>query len=163
MDLFTHWEDIRTLCNQGAPYCTLATVAEDGAPHVTPIGSLFLTAPGRGFYFEKYPSAMPRHFAANPRVSILALRFSAPGFTLAMARGRFAALPGVRLQATAGERREATPEETAMFARRVRPFRWFRGHGLLWSDLRQVRDLAVHAAEGLNLGAMTYRPPEAGR
>ncbi len=65
----------------------------------------------------------------------------------ALLLGRASRPFGVRLHGTAGERREATPEERERFLRRVRRFRFLRGHGLLWGKLRTVRDVRFDAIE----------------
>jgi hypothetical protein len=39
----------------------VASINEDGSPHVTPIGSLVLGDEGYGVYFERYPTKLPQN------------------------------------------------------------------------------------------------------
>ncbi len=156
MDVATHWDELRAFFNGGAT-CVFASVGKDGAPHATPIGSLFLTEPGRGFYLEKFPTTMPRDFSENRSLCIYGSGLTRWRFLLALIRCEFAASPGYRLYGRAGERREATPGELAAFAGRTRLFRGFKGARMLWSGMRHARDLFIERADGLNLGALSYK------
>jgi hypothetical protein len=134
----------------------IATVGADGQPHVTPIGSVLLTDPGRGFYFEEFPTTLPRNLRRDPRVSILAVNSGRGLWLRALVMGRFAAPPAIRLHGrVVGGPREATAQELARWQRRVRLLRRLRGHALLWGRLRRVRDLEIDAAEPVRLGSMT--------
>ncbi|GAH09230.1 unnamed protein product [marine sediment metagenome] len=76
MDISNHWETIRGIFEEAYKSClhfAVATVNDDGTPHVTPIGALFLRADQTGFYFDEYPSKMPENLRRNPRVCILAI------------------------------------------------------------------------------------------
>jgi len=49
-----HWETIRAVFEEGYKSCShfaVATVNEDGSPHVTPIGALILRKDQTGFLF----------------------------------------------------------------------------------------------------------------
>ncbi|HWR72712.1 MAG TPA: pyridoxamine 5'-phosphate oxidase family protein, partial [Nitrospirota bacterium] len=63
--------------------------------------------------------------------------------------------PAVRLIGTAGERRKATDAEIRAFRRRVAPYRMFRGHDMLWKDLKHVRDITFDSFEPVHVGALT--------
>lgn len=134
---------------------SIATVNEDGSPHVTPIGSLILLSDRRGFYFEEYVSTLSRNLKRDKRVCVMAVNTGKWALIKSFFLGRFIAPPGVRLMGTAGELREAIPEELARFRKRVRKYRLFKGHDLLWSRLRYVREISFHAYEPVRIGTLT--------
>lgn len=159
LDPLTHWRAIRRVfaaAFSSSFHFAIATVGEGGEPWVTPIGSVVLTEPGRGFYFEEFPTRLPRNLRRDPRVAILGVNSGRLFWLRALFRGRFPAPPAVRLVGrVVGEPREATAEELALWHRRVRPLRRLRGYELLWGRLARVRDLEIEAAEPVAIGAMT--------
>lgn len=55
MEIGGHWDTISKVVQEAfnsCLHCAIGTVNDDGAPHVTPIGSLILRDDGTGFYFE---------------------------------------------------------------------------------------------------------------
>jgi hypothetical protein len=154
-----HWREIRrvfTAAFASSFHFAIATVGADGEPHVTPIGSVVLTEPGRGFYFEEFPSRLPRNLRGDPRVSILGVNSSRVFWLRALLLGRFPSPPAIRLNGrVVGEPREVTAGELALWQRRVRRLRRLRGYALLWGRLRRVRDLEINTAEPVLLGPMT--------
>ncbi len=155
------WEDVCGFVNNKAALCWFASADAQGRPHVTPIGSFFLTAPGRGFYFEHYPKTMRGHFRDNAQVTILAQGGSRLAFLWAMLVGHTSNHAGIRLFGTVGGRRDASPGEFELFRRRVRFFRPFRGCDILWGGMRRVRDVALDDFERLELGRLHRRSMEA--
>lgn len=148
------WQVIRDVFRRGFAssfHFAVASVAEDGSPHVTPIGSLVLRDQGRGVYFEEYPRNLPRNLARDPRVCVLAVDASRWALLRTLARGKVTRPFGVRLYGTAGERRPATPEEVGRVQRRVSRFRLLRGHQILWGRLRMVRDVRFHGFEPIRI------------
>ncbi|MFH0785141.1 MAG: pyridoxamine 5'-phosphate oxidase family protein, partial [Pseudomonadota bacterium] len=69
--------------------------------------------------------------------------------------GRFSALPGIRLHATAGILRDSTQDEMRLFTDRVSTFKRFKGYKLLWSDMARVRELEIHRVDPVTAGPMT--------
>ncbi|MDA8018828.1 MAG: pyridoxamine 5'-phosphate oxidase family protein [Thermoanaerobaculia bacterium] len=154
MNLRDDWLEIRRTFAR-APYASMATIDSDGHPHVTPIGSLFLDKePGRGFWFEKFTSRMPRNLDANPKICVLAVDMRLRLWLRALVSGRFPSSPGFRLAGTAGARRPATEREMSYFHRRVRPFRWTKGYDLLWRDFSAGREVVFDEVKPIRLGAM---------
>lgn len=149
------WEIIRRVLRDGfrsSFHFAAATVGEDGAPHVTPIGSLLLGDVGRGVYFERYAAAgLGRRLERDRRVCFMGLNTSRWALLKALWRGEVREPFGVRLHGTVGERRDATPEELARFHRRVHPLRFLRGHGLIWGQLQAVREVTFHAFEPVRI------------
>jgi hypothetical protein len=151
------WEAVRAVFRRGfrsSLHFALATVGEDGTPHVTPIGSVLLTEPGKGIFFDIFTSQLARNLDRDPRVCVMAVDSGKRFWLTSLMKGRFAALPALRLVGTAGPLRIATPEEQTRWLRRVRPVRRLAGHRR-WGDLRQVRDLTFDAVLPVTMGAMT--------
>ena len=134
---------------------SIATVNKDGSPHVTPIGSLMLRDDRTGFYFEEYVSNLSRNLQHNKRVCVMAVNSGKWTLLKSFFLGRFLTPPGVRLMGTAGERRDATPEELGLFKKRVRNYRMFKGYDLLWSRLRHVREIRFDSYEPIRIGTLT--------
>lgn len=159
LDPVEHWPEIRRLFAAAFTtsfHCAIATVGADGEPHVTPIGSVMLTEPGKGIYFEEFPSRLPHNLRHDPRVSILAVNSSRLFWLRTLFTGRFPAPPAVRLHGrVVGEPREASQAELTRWHRRVRRLRRLRGYGLLWGRLRRVRDLEFDAADPVRVGPLT--------
>ncbi len=152
------WPTTREMFRRGfrsSFHYAIATVDQDGAPHVTPIGSVMLTEPGRGLFFDIFTSQLSQNLDRDPRVCVMAVDSGKRFWLATLARGRFGDHPALRLTGTAGSRRQATPEERQRWLRRVRPVRRLKGHPLLWGDLTHVRDLTVHAVLPVRVGSMT--------
>jgi hypothetical protein len=155
-----HWPEIRRVVERGQAsslYCSIASVGEDGAPSVTPIGTVFLGPNATGFFFDRYTSALGRNINANGKVCLLAVNSGKLFWLWSFLVGRFASPPGVRLYGTAGPLREATPAERAQIERQVRSARWLKGARLLWSSFTHVRDLQFTSFRPVNYPAMMER------
>jgi hypothetical protein len=159
MEIGNHWGTIRKIFEEAYKSCmhfAIATVNEDGSPHVTPIGALFLREDQTGFYFEEYPSKMPENLKRNPRVCILAVNADKLFWGKSLMEGRFAAPPAVRLIGTVGELREATSEESAAWHKQVALAKVTKGYHLLkWDRFGHVRDIRFESLEPVYLGEMT--------
>lgn len=158
MDIHTDWHVIKRLFRKSFAssfHYAIATVAEDGRPHVTPIGSLILGSPGRGVYFEEFPSRLPGNLSNNRRLCVLAVNSSRWFWLTSLIRGRFHSMPAVRLLGEAGDVRAATPAEMALWQRRVRSVRFTKGHQKMWRNMRMVRDVTFTGIEPVHLGEMT--------
>ena len=152
------WDKIRGIFSdafRSSFHYAVATVNEDGSPHVTPIGSLFLGDDQRGFYFEEYVSALSRNLRHNKRVCVLAVNSGKYPLFKFLFRGKMTAPPGVRLIGTASEKRDATSQEIDLFKKRFGRYRMFKGYDLLWGKLRYVREIHFDAFEPLRVGMLT--------
>jgi uncharacterized protein len=148
------WQTIRIIFREGFAsgfHFAVATVGEDGFPHVTPIGSFVLGEVGRAIYTESYALGLARRLERDPRICVMALNTSRWELLKTLWRGKATRPYGVRLFGTAGARREATVDELEGFSRRVRPLRFLRGHGLLWGKMRTVREVRFHAFEPIRI------------
>lgn len=152
------WDRIRQVFRDAFTssfHFSIATINEDGSPHVTPVGSLILRDDRTGFYFEAYAAGLSRNLKRDKRICVMAVNTNKWAMIKSFFLGRFITPPGVRLIGTAGELREATPEEQAIFRKRVRKYRMFKAHDLLWARLKHVRDVRFHAYEPIRIGALT--------
>ena len=152
------WTDLKRLA--GSTFSTsmhfaIATVNADGTPQVTPIGSLMLTAPGEGYFFEVFANRLCANLDRGSAVSVLGVNSGAWPWLRALGAGRFESPPAFRLLGVAGARRASTQVERKRWQRKVRWLRFFKGHNLLWGKLDTVRELHFHALEPVRLGALT--------
>lgn len=158
MNIKDNWADIQAIfrdANSTSRHCAIATVNEDGTPHITPIGSLFLRDNCTGFYFEEYSRRMPNNFKSNKRVCILAVNSGWKYWFTSIFAGRFPTSPGVRLYGTVGERREATKEEILSWQNRVRIARKLKGYKLIWKNMKHIREIQFDSFEPVSAARMT--------
>jgi hypothetical protein len=151
------WQVIRRVFREGFAssfHFGVASVGDDGSPHLTPIGSIVLGAVGQGFYFEEYAAGLARRLQRDPRVCIMAVNSGRWELLKALWRGEARQPFGVRLHGTVGERREATAAELERFQRRVRRLRFLRGHRLVWGKMRMVREVRFHAFEPVRIATL---------
>ncbi len=159
MDLHNNWHEVKNHFRESFKssfHFAIATVNENGEPHVTPIGSLILGKPGVGFYFEKFPKNLPRNLGINNQVCILAVNSARWFWMKSLISGRFSYPPAVRLHGVAGELREATERETELWQKRVKSVSFSKGHALLWRDMSMVREIRFTRMEPVQLGKMTH-------
>ena len=160
MQIEDQWETIRQVFWKAYKYsfhCAIASVNEDGSPHITPIGSLILVEPGRGFFFEAFTVQLPRNLERDPRICAMAVDSSPFLWARALLGGRFPVPPSVRLMGVVGPRQRATAKEIGLWKRRIRFFRFMKGYGLMWADkyLKYVRYIDFDTFEPADLRAMT--------
>lgn len=138
-------------------HCSIATVGEDGHPHVTPIGSVMLTEPGKGVYLDVMNVQLGRNLDRDQRLTLLAVDSSRRTWLHALARSHFATPPGVRLTGTAGPARPASDAELARFRRRVSLALRTKGGRQLWGgDTRYpARDLTFSSVVPVHIPRMT--------
>jgi hypothetical protein len=159
MDLHENWAGVKDLFRESfrsSFHYAIATVTEDGEPHVTPIGSLFLGSPGFGFYFEKFAQQLPRNLGTNNHVCVLAVNSARWFWLKSLLGGKFAYPPAVRLYGVAGELRTASERETGLWKKRVSSVRFCKGHALMWQEMNMVREIAFNRIEPVYLGKMTH-------
>jgi len=152
------WTDIKQLFKQSFKssfHYAIATVNEDGQPHLTPIGSLILGKPGRGVYFEEFPKQLPRNLHTNRQVCVLAVNSSRWFWIRSLIGGKFSSPPAVRLYGTVGAVREATKKEIRLWQHRVKRVRLTKGHAIMWARMRTVRDIEFSRVEPVHIGGMT--------
>jgi len=156
------WEEIRRVLSSAAGssfHVSVASVAGDGAPVVTPIGSLFLHEVGRASYIELHATGLARRLDADPRLSILAVNSRPWTWLHALLTGRrFDRPPAVRLVGRAvSPSRPAGGADRARFARRVGLLALLPGARRLWRGAARVREVRVERIEPVGLGPLTAR------
>ncbi|OLO99184.1 pyridoxamine 5'-phosphate oxidase [Mycolicibacterium porcinum] len=141
----TQWTTITEIvgrAKKSSLHCAIASTDADGAPHVTPVGTLFLRDDCTGFYFDQYTSALARNVDRDPRVCVMAVDTGRLFWLRSLMTGRFTAPPAVRIYGTVGALRPATSPELEQVRRSVRAMQRLKGGKMLWSDFSQVRDIA---------------------
>ncbi len=158
MDIIQNWQEIRRHFNRSFStnfHVSVASVDSNNIPSVTPIGSLFLNKDQTGFYFEKYPSKLPRHAKENKNICVLAVNSGNWFWIKALFTGKFNNYPGIKLYGQLGEQRNANKKEISLLQKRMRATRFTKGHKYLWDDMQMVREVYFTKAEKINLGKMT--------
>jgi hypothetical protein len=158
MNLDENWKEIKTVFRdsfRSSFHYAIATVSEQGAPHVTPIGSLILGKPGKGFYFEKFTQHLPQYIENNNRVCVLAVNSSKWFWMKSLFGGKFNMPPAVRLHGVAKELRPATKHEVSLWQKRVHSTRYSKGHKLMWREMSMVREIEFDRIEPVHIGSMT--------
>ena len=152
------WKMIKKLflkASFSSMHYSIATTNSDGTPHVTPIGSLFLTELCKGFYFEEYAYRLKRNMEHNSRVCVLAVNSSKIYWLRSIIKGSFSAPFSIRLMGTAEKRRDATQWEYDRLDKMIGRLKWSRGYRLLWNNLKIVRDINFHSFEPVRAGKMS--------
>ena len=158
MDLITNWKQVKSLFKKSfrsSFHFSVATVTEDGEPHVTPIGSLILGEPGHGFYFEEFPQHLPRNLGSNKQICVLAVNSNKWYWLKSLVVGRFTSPPAVRLHGVVGDLREATDIEISLWQKRVKSVSFSKGHAMMWRSMSKVRDIEFTRIEPVQIGVMT--------
>ncbi|MEN8240634.1 MAG: pyridoxamine 5'-phosphate oxidase family protein [Chloroflexota bacterium] len=165
LDIQENWAAIKKIFRNSfisSFHYAVATVNEEGEPHITPIGSLLLGKPGYGYYFEEFPKQLPLNIKNNEKICVLAVNSNRWFWVKSLIRGRFSSPPSVRLFGTAGKLREATQKEINLWHNRVKPVSFSKGHSMMWANMRMVRDVEFTRIEPVNIGEMTryswYKP-----
>ncbi len=151
------WPAIRALFKR-TTFAAIATVSEDGAPRVTPVGSVSLhpTEP-RGYYHPLFVKTLRKNLRRDGRFEMLVVDVGPTTWLKALARGRFADLVAARLVGRVdGPPRPITEEEDARWRRKMRPVRWTKGYDLLWSNVPMSQDLVFEAYRPVRLGPMPH-------
>ena len=158
MDIHENWEEVKCLFEESFKssfHYSIATVTEGGDPHVTPIGSLILSKPGHGFYFEKFPKQLPSNLRYNKQVCVLAVNSSRWYWIKSLVGGKFTSPPAVRLHGVAGDLRDATDMEIALWQKRIQRVSFSKGYALMWRNMNKVRDVEFTKVEPVHIGGMT--------
>ena len=158
MDLTTNWKEVKSLFKKSfrsSFHFSVATVTEEGEPHVTPIGSLILGEPGHGFYFEEFPQHLPRNLGSNKQICVMAVNSNKWYWLKSLVMGRFANPPAVRLHGVVGDLRDATDIEISLWQKRVKSVSFTRGHAMMWRSMSKVRDIEFTRIEPVQIGMMT--------
>ncbi len=160
MEIDTHWHIVKKLFKKAFSssfHYSIASIDENGKPHVTPIGSLILGAPGKAIYFEEFTSKLPSNIKANRFVSVLAVNSSKLFWLKSLSKGQFNEPPALRLNGETGKLREATQTETNLWHKRVRFLCFTKGHKIMWQRMCKVREIEFTSIEPVHIGSMTSK------
>ncbi len=155
------WLDICRTVNAGlrsSLHCSIATINQDGSPHLAPIGSVRLFQSGpqrRGLFFEIFATTQAKNLERDPRFTLLAVDSSPEFWIDSLNEGAFQQPPGIRLAGAARIRRLASEEEILHFQQFTKPLSHLKGHDLLWGNTKWVRELHFDQAKPLRVGQMT--------
>ncbi len=158
MEIIKDWGHIRKHFNTSFRsnfHVTVASVNSANEPTATPIGSLFLNDNQRGFYFEKYPSKLPKHANQNKSICVLGVNSGTLYWLRSLYIGRFNTPPALKLYGELGIRRKATEQEIKRLKRRMRFTKLLKGNRYLWGDMEWVREVSFAQIEKVHLGKMT--------
>lgn len=158
MDLVADWKTIRKQFNRSFRqnlHIPIASIDGDNNPTITPIGSLFLNHDQTGFYFEKFPSTLPKYAKINPSICAVAVNTSKWFWLKAILTGKFKSSPAIKLHGVLGDRRKATDKEIQRLNHRMKSTKGMRGNVYLWSDMEYIREIVFTKAKPINLGKMT--------
>jgi uncharacterized protein len=154
MDLRKNWPIIREIF-RGTFNLVIASINEDGSPHISPIASIHLRNDCTGYYLERFPVRLPGNLEKDDRICVYAAKHNFGVMLKALASGHFAKPPAVRLYGRAGERRPVTDQELARWQKKVKLFRWSKGYEILWSKFTHARELYFDDFDPVDLGKMT--------
>ena len=160
MELLTEWNKIRKHFNKSFSsnfHVSVASVDLENNPTVTPIGSMFLNDNQTGFYFEKFPSKLPKHAKSNPNICILAVNSGRFFWIKSLFKGVFYDYPGIKLYGVLGQKRRATQKEMNRLNRRMKVTNGLKGNTYLWKKMEYVREIKFIRAEKINIGKMTEK------
>lgn len=158
MELNQNWEQVKILFRESFKssfHFAIASITDNGEPHVTPIGSLILGKPGHAIYFEEFPGQLPQNYQSNPHICVLAVNSGLWFWFRSLFKGKFPTPPAVRLYGKAGQLRNASAEEIELWQKRVRAVRFTKGHEIMWSNMKKVREIEFSRIEPVLLGPMT--------
>ena len=138
-----------------AMFTSVATVTENGMPHVSPIGSVFLLNKEKGFYFEKFTKNIPKNNQNTPYATLMSVNVSKWFWLKSLLKGQFKTPPAIRLLVKLGELREESNQEASGFKRKVNLFKRTKGYDLMWRDMSLIREFEIVDYNPVYIGKMT--------
>ena len=133
----------------------IASVDQNGTPNMTPIGSLFLGKNSQAFFCNRFPRNLNENLKTNDQVCVIAMNGSKWFWMKSLFKGQFATCPGIKLYGRISQRRKIAKEEKEKWENLVKPFRFLKGHALLWKDMAYASDIQFDSYEYLKAGEMT--------
>jgi hypothetical protein len=138
-----------------AMFTSVATVTEDGIPHVSPIGSVFLINKDKGFYLEKFTKNIPKNSKNMPYATLMSVNVSKWFWMKSLLKGQFKTPPAIRMVVKIGELREKSEQEASAFKKRVSLFKMTKGYALMWKDMSLIREFEIVDYKPVFIGKMT--------
>lgn len=134
-------------------YCSISSLDSSGAPHTSPIGSVYLSNDADGYFIEMFTTSFKDK--KGKRACIMAVNTSPIYWILSLVRGSFKTAPATRLTVVVGEHRKITNIEKERFQKRVRLFKYLKGYKKMWSRANFVRTFKVVSIKPVYIGEMT--------
>ena len=134
-------------------FCSISTTLENGHPHTSPIGSVFLVSPTEGYFIEMFTTSFKGK--TGSKACIMAVKVSILFWIKSLIMGRFKTSPGIRLYVTMGDQRKISELEYSRFQKKVKPFKGFKGHTIMWSKASYVRPFTIDSNKPVSIGLMT--------
>jgi hypothetical protein len=126
------------------PYCSIATVNQNGQPHNTPIGSVFLENESKGYYLEMYTRSIAANAKENNKACIMVVNASIWYWLKSLFKGKFVSPLGARIYVELKEKRIGTDLEKNRFLKKVKPLKFTKGYKKLWgANQFHVRDFVI--------------------
>lgn len=134
-------------------YCSISTIKEDGTPHISPIGSVFLTSEKEGYFIELFTTSF--NGKETKKACILTVNTSLFFWIRSLFKGEFKTAPAARIYITIEDRRKISNIEMARFQKRVRFFKGLKGHTKMWSKANYIRPFKIDEIKPVSIGSMT--------
>ena len=128
-------------------YCSVATVTEEGLPHVSPIGSIVLLNKNKGQFFEKFTKNIPKNTMQNSYATIMCVNDGKWFWLKSLIKGQFKNPPAIRLFVKMGALREATEKQGQIFKNKVKLFKKTKGYQMMWQDMSLIREFEIISIE----------------
>ncbi len=133
----------------------IASVDQGGVPNMTPIGSLFLIENSQAFFCNRFPQNLNENLKTNDQICVIVMNGSKWFWMKSLFKGKFTTCPGIKLYGRISRRREISQVEKLKWENLVKPFRFLKGHALLWKDMAYASDIKFNSFEYLKAGEMT--------
>lgn len=140
-----------------AMYCAVATVNQEGLPHVTPIGSVVLNNSRSGWFFQKFTKNIPLNADHCEFATIMAVNSGRWFWLKSLLKGQFKKPPAMRILVKLGDVRPAKEVEATKFKNRVKLFRRTKGYDMMWKDMSHIREFEIIEYKPVFIGQMTQR------
>lgn len=136
-------------------FCSVATVTEDGLPHVSPIGSIVLLNKDKGMFFEKFTKSISKNTNENSYATIMCVNDGKWFWLKSLITGKFNKPPAIRLVVKIGKLREGTDNEGQIFKNKIKLFKKTKGYQMMWQEMSQIREFKIIDYKPVFIGKMT--------
>lgn len=146
LNIEDQWPEVKSAfnsCIAASKHCSISTIGQDGYPHTTPIGFIFLIDSSKLIYFEKYSTSIAINAGVSRKVCISVVNTNSWFWFKSLLSGRFGSAPGLRLYGELGELRKATDEELKLYHAKIASTKNLKGSQMIWSGFDEVREISL--------------------